>query len=191
VSATPIKHEDEPALSAKAVKSYAEAAKIIDELIRRWLLDLKDLFDREGKKTAETIRKELADLHFDSTEFRRILQQIASGNAQKEQVNEVASLLQNTAGSVSGVLFGMLDEHKTFIDERYGAGFWNKLETQVRGIKLHIREKLEELCNTKTSNTERQKLAKQLLVEIEQFNENLALFRDAIVPPARPTHNVQ
>jgi hypothetical protein len=172
--------------TAHTVRDYAGAAETIDKLVRRWYHDIEDLLDKKAQVKVTLIKDDLAKLRFEPKEFRRLLEQVASDafKEKREVVDELGRMLQETAGEVHAILYGLNQEHRKFIDTRYGANFWNRLERQVFVIKNQIREELDALLRTKgTKNI--QNASNELLKKIERFNEDLAVFCDTISPPKR------
>ena len=177
--------DHESQLSATSVKNYAETAKILDKLARRWWHDFVDLFDQEGRETSKVIKSDIVHLRSDSGQFRAILNRIAEGDVKREHTEALAEKLRDTASDVYAALFRLTKEHREFLDDRFGVGFWNRFDTQVREMKMHIRERISKLGNKRGTREAKQKAASEILDDIELFNNNLAQICDVIVPPKR------
>ena len=163
-----------------SAKAFAEAAQIIDDLIRRWIADLMSL---KGRETAGKLKGELSDLRFDSNEFQLILSRIADKQFTNADVEDLANKLQFTATSVDGTLLGLDEEYKNFINSRYGSEFWNTLENDVRRMKNNIRREIMALSKMRASKEGKAAAAKRILVAIEKFNDDLAQSCDKIQSP--------
>jgi hypothetical protein len=164
-------------------KIYAETAKIIDELLRRWVADIRNLLDRKSAGTAGEAKDNLAELRFGQSGFRNPISKIASGKYTRAEMEELGRLLQNTAGEVGTILSRLEEEHRGFLDKRYGSGFWNRLDKDVAEVKLNIRHKIERLAQSKSAKDVKVGLADEIKRDIEKFNEDLSLFCDIISPP--------
>jgi hypothetical protein len=164
-------------------KAYAETAKIIDELMRRWLSDLMNLFDKKGREEARVIQGELVGLEFVSDDdFRAALNKIASGKFQREELDKLATALENTATDVNATLLSLRTEHRDFLNNRYGLGFWGSVDTDVREMKRTIRENIMALALVE-GEQKQVAAANQVLVQITKFNSDLARICAVIHPP--------
>ncbi len=167
-------------LTGASVKAFADAVVIIDGVFRRWIADLMSL---KGTGKARELNKEMLGLQFDSGEFLKILVSIADGEFTNSEVETLAELLQSTAASVDGTLLSLREDHREFLNARYGAQFWNRVDTKVRAMKNNIRKNILQSSQMKGSKTEKGAIASEILKKIEEFNNDLALICEIISPP--------
>src|SRR5262249_3572376 len=136
-------HDDASHLSGRDAKGFAEAIKVMEQVIRDCVRDIRNLFDIPARRTARKISTQLHSLHFDSDEFRTILSRIANGKVDQRDARKISRLLQNTAGEVSAILFDLSHEHRAFIEKKFGAQLWKEIDDRIREVKFHIRERID------------------------------------------------
>jgi hypothetical protein len=169
-------------LTGASAKAFADAVVIVDGVFRGWIADLMSL---KGSGKARELNKEMLELHFDSGEFLKILVSIADGEFTNSEVETLAELLQSTAASVDGTLLSLREDHREFLNARYGAQFWNRVDKKVRLMKNNIREDISKLGQMKGSKMAKGATAAEILNKIEEFNNDLTLICENISPPLR------